>query len=59
MPVNVFIQDHSGEHNGECTFDDLDYAKGFVEDIRKSGGYWSDLVFVPWHRIDFIELTEV
>lgn len=59
----LFVQDHSGDHNLEAVFDSRDPAWDQVEQIRADGGYWTakgaDQIFVPWHRVDFARITEV
>ncbi len=59
MSVNVFIQEHSGDYNGDIEFDTRIQARSFVETTREARGYWFDTdTFIPWHRIDYIKIEE-
>jgi len=56
MSINVFIQERSGNYNWNHSCYDTIHAQEYVEEIHKAGGYWCDLTFIPWHRIDFIKV---
>jgi hypothetical protein len=66
MPVKFqfFVQDHSGEHNLERDCASRAVADLHFRRVRDGGGYWTEgrdgeEVFVPWHRVDFIRITEI
>lgn len=63
MPVTLFIQDNAGDHNFEQEYPDTATAQCLLATIEKSGGYWSEdrygnVVYVPWHRVDFARITK-
>jgi hypothetical protein len=65
MSVRFFIQDRSGNNNLDIRLDSSDIARNLIQTIRTDGGYeieydsiTDDFKFVPWHRIDFIEVTD-
>ena len=65
MPVTLYIQDCSGDHNLETILPNNDVLSARVEVgvIKNRGGYWTKDrydrdVFVPWHRIDFIRFEK-
>lgn len=65
MPVRMFIQERSGNNNHDVTYDSVADARCKIKLIKENGGYeipydslTDDFKFIPWHRIDFIEVTD-
>lgn len=54
---------HGEKHDGftttEIEFSDHISAKNWTNKVFRKGGFWTNehpVVFVPWHRISYIEL---
>ena len=65
MSVNLFIKERSGNGNLDVSLESVSAARAEIQSIRDRGGYeieydslTDDFKFVPWHRIDFIEVTD-
>jgi hypothetical protein len=61
MPVTLFIQEHSGDHNFEAEFKNRYTAEKAVSQWIAKGGYWMNadkLIWVPWHRVDYVRFDE-
>lgn len=64
MSVTLFIQERSGDFNYDEDFADKFEAQKEFNRLKDSlQGYWVETddgveVFVPWHRVDHVELIE-
>ena len=66
MSVRVFIKNRGDKDNLEVMLMSSEAARSFIETVKTTGGYEieydsltdDDFKFVPWHRIDSIEVTD-